>query len=189
MELDMLQLAGLVLGSTFLGALVSEAAAYFRQKRDVALQLRVRKEDRDHQQRIRIEETHAKARDDYIPIAAGAAEWIRYTFGVAHGLEMADWYPENEPKPERVSSPAQAIGSLRRIAFEHPTAENRELAASLATGIGGHYNDVGWSTHGLDQRPTPSLELFQRWDGLAGELISALHQPPPWDGLSERSAH
>jgi hypothetical protein len=185
-ELTLPGLATLILTTGVVTAVINQVLAGWlagrRQRSEQAHQRALQEDQREHERRLRVEEAHAKARQDFLEDVAGALDWLSYEWGNVHGLD-ADWVPDHDPTP-RFKSITEVIQALRCVELRHPTRTVRELARTLRENVSAHYGSIQpvWN-HQLQEHEQrtgvpPGFDTFADWVRTGESLIDAIHEPP-----------
>lgn len=164
-------LAGLILGSTVVGGLITAAMTWWIAWQDRQERSSERSEIRKHEALLRRELAHDEAREVYRPMAQRFQAWVddvahkKYNdevdFGIAIGTKL-----------EVPADLAAAVDQLRLIRDGHPTRTVRERARKLVSNIEGAFFDPPM---GPNEPEPPSFDQAMDWSTKSEELIEAIH--------------
>ena len=118
---------GLVLSSALVASVVSGLFSW-----------RIARSNRRQQDRLRAEDAAQAARNQFLPLATDAYDWIRHDFGDRYGMEVG-YHGSNAPSP-KLGDVAQVIQALNRIEQGHPDENVRVQAHALRGRIDDCFN-------------------------------------------------
>lgn len=180
MSLAVVLLLATALGSGLAGALVDQFIGGLftarRQRNAQEHEQQLQDAERNHQWRLRTEQSHFEARDRFVESASHVLEWLRHGWGKEYGLEEGDWVPDHEPIPN-IENVGEVLRVLRKIGSVHPTDRVRSLADQLASKISGHFGSIDLGNT-FQTGVTPTSDQFREWVGLASKLIESMHDLP-----------
>ena len=187
-HITFLQLAGIVVSSGVVVALINQAGAWMvghlhtrsqerMQKNDQAFNERLHRDERENQSLQLLITAHFDQRERSLKDAVDVWGWLRHEYSTLYGADT-DYYGVHDP-PTNISTVAEVLSALDRVSYFHPTRSVRSLANKLESSIADQFNTVNDRMDGVGD--DPSREQLSKWMRSANELIELIHTPPSLD--------
>jgi hypothetical protein len=166
------------LGASLIGVFQAKSQERL-QKGEQAFKERLQRDEREDQSLQLLIAAHFDQREKSLKDAVDVREWVWLQSYTLYGPDH-DYYGDHEP-PANITTIADALSALNRIAYFHPTRSIRARANNLGGSIAGHFNSINDDFSGIGGKP--SEEQLEKWLDSADEIIELIHTPPSLDEI------